>query len=122
MGIRYGGRSKGTPNKVTKDVREAFATFVEKGSDEFAAWLRSVAEGTKETYRDEDGNERERYVVQPNPARAFDMVMQAAEFTIPKLQRTEHTGDDNNPIVVEHNIDVFGQLLQNLKLQRQSKD
>ena len=122
MGYRRGGRSKGTPNKVTKDVRQTFAAFVDSGSDEFMLWLRKVADGVKETYIDDQGVERERYVIQPNPARAFDMVMQAAEYTTPKLARLEHSGNDENPVVIEHNVDVFGQLLQNLKMSRQAKE
>ena len=32
-----------------------------------------------------------------------------------------HSGDDENPVVVENNINVFGELLKNLKMQRQSE-
>ena len=34
--------------------------------------------------------------------------------------RVTHGGDDENPIVAEHNLNVFGDLLKALKLQRQS--
>jgi len=34
--------------------------------------------------------------------------------------RVTHGGDDDSPVVVEHNLNVFGDLLKALKLQRQS--
>jgi len=59
--------------------------------------------------------------VQPNPAKAFDMFQSVVEYHIPKLARTELTGSDTKPVVVEHNINVFGQLLENIKTARQSQ-
>jgi hypothetical protein len=41
------------------------------------------------------------------------------EYHVPKLARLEHTGSDTSPVVIEHNIDVFGELLKNIKLKRQ---
>jgi len=35
--------------------------------------------------------------------------------------RVTHGGDDDNPVVVEHNLNVFGDLLKAIKLQRQSE-
>jgi len=32
-----------------------------------------------------------------------------------------HSGDDVNPVVIENNMNVFGELLKNLKMQRQSE-
>ena len=34
--------------------------------------------------------------------------------------RVTHGGDDDSPVVIEHNLNVFGDLLKALKLQRQS--
>jgi hypothetical protein len=31
------------------------------------------------------------------------------------------TGSDEQPMVVEHNVNVFGELLKSIKLQRQSE-
>ena len=42
------------------------------------------------------------------------------EYHIPKLARTEHVGNDELPLVIEHNVNVFGELLKAVKLQRQS--
>ena len=35
--------------------------------------------------------------------------------------RVTHGGDDDSPVVVEHNLNVFGELLKAIKLQRQSE-
>ena len=35
--------------------------------------------------------------------------------------RVTHGGDDEAPVVVEHNLNVFGDLLKAIKLQRQSE-
>lgn len=40
---------------------------------------------------------------------------------VPDLARTEVAGDSDNPLQVEHYHDVFGELLKNLKMQRQSE-
>ena len=32
-----------------------------------------------------------------------------------------HAGDDVNPVVIENNLNVFGELLKNLKMQRQAE-
>ena len=33
-----------------------------------------------------------------------------------------HSGDDESPVVIENNMNVFGELLKNLKMQRQSEE
>lgn len=43
MGIRLGGRQKGTPNKVTKDVKELARAIFDK--DYWAARRQSIREG-----------------------------------------------------------------------------
>jgi len=35
--------------------------------------------------------------------------------------RVVHAGDDDNPVVVENNVNVFGELLKALKMQRQAE-
>ncbi len=42
MGVRLGGRAKGTPNKVTADVRKLILTAVEEmgGHARLIAWAR----------------------------------------------------------------------------------
>ena len=35
--------------------------------------------------------------------------------------RVTHSGDDQNPVVVEQNVSVFGELLKALKMARQAE-
>ncbi len=80
-GRKTGGRQKGSPNKATRDVREAFASLLERNAPKFDGWLNKV--GTED------------------PARALDLVAKLAEYHVPKLQRTEVTGLNGKPIVVQ---------------------
>jgi len=34
----------------------------------------------------------------------------------------EHSGSDTNPVVIEHNVNVFGELLKSIKMSRQAGD
>ena len=113
QGAKTGGRVAGTPNKATNEARHAIASFVDGNAHRLTGWLDKVAEGVQ----DADGA----YVVPPNPAKAFDMFQSVVEYHIPKLARQEHVGDDNKPLVMEHNVNVFGELLKSIKLQRQSE-
>jgi len=113
-GKKTGGRVAGTPNKASTEARQAIASFVDGNAHRLTGWLDKVAEGVKTP----DGAE---YVVPPNPAKAFDMFQSVVEYHIPKLARQEHVGDDNRPLVIEHNVSVFGELLKSIKMQRQSE-
>jgi hypothetical protein len=68
-GERRGGREKGTPNKVTKDIREAITQLLETCAPRMADWLERVAKD--------------------DPAKALDLALKAAEYAIPKLSRAE---------------------------------
>lgn len=121
-GKKYGGRVKGTPNKATADARQAIAQFVDGNAHRLTEWLDSVAEGVKTQEQDpETGEMTEKWVVPPNPAKTFDLFQSVVEYHVPKLARMEHVGDPENPMQVEHYHDVFGELLKNLKMQRQSE-
>ena len=113
QGAKTGGRVAGTPNKATNEARQAIASFVDGNAHRLTGWLDKVAEGVQ----DADGA----YVIPPNPAKAFDMFQSVVEYHIPKLARQEHVGDDNRPVVIEHNVDVFGELLKSIKLSRQAE-
>jgi hypothetical protein len=120
IGQKTGGRVAGTPNKATNEARQAIASFVDGNAHRLTEWLDQVANGVKVI--EMDGDEPvEKYVVPPNPAKAFDMFQSVVEYHIPKLARMEHSGSDTNPVVIEHNVDVFGELLKNIKLKRQSE-
>ena len=76
------GRKKGTPNRVTKAVREAIARLAESTVDQVAGWLTTVAAD--------------------DPAKALDLWLKMIEYHIPKLARTEMTGKDGGPMVTEY--------------------
>jgi hypothetical protein len=80
------GRPKGSPNRATADVRAAIATFAEGNAHKLQEWLDSVAEGS-------GGN-------RPDPAKAADLYLRAIEYHIPKLARTEVTGNNGGPVEI----------------------
>jgi len=114
------GRPAGSPNKATADARQAIASFVDGNAHRLTEWLDQVANGVKVLEMTDDGEPLEKYVVPPNPAKAFDMFQSVVEYHIPKLARMEHSGSDTNPVVIEHNVSVFGELLKSIKMSRQA--
>lgn len=73
-------RTKGSVNKSTEQVRRAVAELLEMSAPRMMGWLEKVASGDKG-----EG-------IKPDPGRAVDLVLKAAEYHIPKLARTEsHT-------------------------------
>jgi len=113
MANKGAGRPMGSPNKATTDARQAIGSFVDGNAHRLTSWLDKVAEGVQ----DDDGN----FIVPPNPAKAFDMFQSVVEYHVPKLARMEVSGNDKHPLVVEANLNVFGELLKNIKLRRQSE-
>jgi len=114
------GRPAGSPNKVTQDARQAIASFVDGNAYRLTEWLDQVANGVKVLEIDGD-QQVEKYIVPPNPAKAFDMFQSVVEYHVPKLARMEISGDDDKPLVIENNVTVFGELLKSIKLQRQAE-
>ena len=88
------GRPKGSPNKSTAMAREAIAQFVEGNAHKMQEWLEQVAIGVK--------NDDDKFIVLPNPEKAFGMLQSVMEYHLPKLARTEHTGDEDQPVKVIH--------------------
>jgi hypothetical protein len=84
------GRPKGSPNKSTAMAREAIAQFVEGNAPSMQKWLEQVAEGVK--------NDDDKFIVLPNPEKAFGMLQSVMEYHLPKLARSEHIGDETKPI------------------------
>ena len=82
---KTGGRVAGTPNKSTALAREAIARFVDGNSHKLQESLDEIAMNEK-----------------LGPKVAFDCFMQVAEYHVPKLARTEHTGDADQPVKVVH--------------------
>lgn len=75
------GRPAGSENKSTALAREAIARFVDGNSAKLEKWLDEIYEehGAKE---------------------AFNAFMATVEYHVPKLGRTEHTGEDGGPMKV----------------------
>jgi hypothetical protein len=81
------GRPKGSPNKVTQEFRDTVKQLLEDNAENVGIWLTQVAAGTEDS--------------KPDPKGALDMLSKLAEFASPKLARTEHAGDKENPIIVQ---------------------
>lgn len=72
------GRPKGLPNKATLQAREAIARMVDDTAPEFVQWMMDI----------------------DDPAKRCDVWLRAAEYHIPKLARTEVTGDGGGALVI----------------------
>lgn len=80
------GRKAGTPNKATRDVREAIAEFARANVDQMTDWLEAI----------------------PDPARRLDLYLRAIEYHIPKVSRTELTGADGGAVAFTGDVNLKG--------------
>jgi hypothetical protein len=94
------GRKKGVPNKATTAAREALAALLRENAGLFQEWLTSVAKGEKEPRMedgkpvlDEHGKPIMKWLRAPDPGYAMRLALDVAEFHIPRLARTEITGE-----------------------------
>lgn len=83
-GERRGGRKAGIPNKATTTAREAIARFVDGNTERLQGWLDEIAADDKH-----------------GPREAFRCLMDVMEYHVPKLARTELTGKDGGPVVIQ---------------------
>jgi hypothetical protein len=83
------GRVKGVPNKSTSTVREAIANLLERNGENMDSWLQMVAYGD------------ENLKVKAQPDRALEIMAKLSEYHIPKLARTEVTGDGGGPLSIK---------------------
>lgn len=67
------GRARGVPNKATREARAIFSALVEANAGKAQELFDRVAE--------------------KDPAKALELLTRLAEFVIPKLARTDLTGD-----------------------------
>jgi len=88
---KNGGRKAGVPNKVTQEARELVKQLLDANLPYLQSWIVSTAEGILD---DKTG----KYIVQPNPAKACEIVQNLIEYSVPKLARTEVVGDEAKPI------------------------
>ena len=72
------GRPKGSKNKNTSLIRIAYQKLTEDNLEAMSEWISRVAE--------------------EDPAKAFDLMIKLSEFIIPKLARTELTGQDGDDL------------------------
>jgi hypothetical protein len=80
--INKNGRPKGSPNKTTQEIRDAFQCFVEDNTDKLQDWLERVAE--------------------KNPAKAIELMSNLSEYILPKLSRTEVKAE----VKIEDEVDL----------------
>ncbi len=66
------------------------------------------------------GQFSDEYLVRPNPAKAFEMLMSVVEYRIPKLARTKLISTEVESNQSNENFNVFTELLRSIKAQRQA--
>ena len=76
--INREGRPKGIPNKTTKEIREAYQKLTEDNLENMSIWLGQVAADS--------------------PEKALDLMLKLSEYVIPRLARTEVTGQDGQDL------------------------
>jgi|SRR3972149_162388 len=74
------GRPKGVPNGITKEVREAFQQVFRSQIKNVNAWFRETSES--------------------KPEKALELLLSLGEYFVPKLSRTEITGEDGEKLAV----------------------
>jgi hypothetical protein len=79
-------RPLGSANKSTEQVRRAVSELLTMAAPKMIGWLQTVADGDPD--KDADGNTIG-WIVKPDPGKAVDLILKAAEYHIPKLARTE---------------------------------
>jgi hypothetical protein len=94
--MRPPGRPSGKPSGETERARRAVTALLQVAAPMMEKWLRSVADGDPENG------------VKPDPGKAIDLVLKAAEYHIPKLARTEMVGDPDKPMFMVNRIELVG--------------
>jgi hypothetical protein len=89
--LNRAGRKPGVPNKATQEAREAVKAILDNNLPFIQSWIQQTAEGIMD---DQTG----KWIVQPNPAKACEIVQNLVEYSVPKLARTEVVGDEKTPV------------------------
>ena len=76
--INRSGRPKGIPNKDNQKIKEAFQKLLETNLKNMSKWLIEVAED--------------------KPDKALELMAKMGEYFLPKLSRTEVTGNDGEDL------------------------
>jgi hypothetical protein len=77
--VKTGGKQKGSQNKATRDIKEAYRMLIEQNLDNLTGWLETIAA--------------------KDPEKAMKMLSDLSEYVIPKLARSEHTGADGKDLI-----------------------
>lgn len=72
------GRNHGAKNKVTQNIRKAYQDLVEGNLQNMSLWIANIAAD--------------------DPKQAMEIMIKLSEFVIPKLARTEVTGQDGDDL------------------------
>lgn len=72
-GKKFGGRKKGTKNKATEELREAYEMLLSGNIQNLTKWLEKVAE--------------------TNPAKALEIMATFTKYVMPSYSSTEIKGD-----------------------------
>lgn len=86
------GRTKGSTNKVTKEVREAYKDFVEGNLGKLQLWLEEC-----------------------DPKDRLEFMIKFSEYFIPKLARTEMTGKDGKEFSVGFTDEQAAKILEQIR-------
>jgi len=73
---KIGGKDKGTPNKSTAAIKEAYQKLIEDNLDNLTKWLETIAE--------------------KDPEKAIRILADLSEYVIPKLARTDLRSEDES--------------------------
>jgi len=95
-GKKFGGRKKGTPNKTTKEIKDAFQLIIDKNICNIDKWLNEVAH--------------------KNPEKAIGLILSISEFILPKINKVEFS-----EMVVDQYENMTEEEL-NLELEKLEKD
>lgn len=104
LGRKTGGRQRGVPNKLTSNAKASFlATFGHLEKD-IRRWIQETGDGFQAIHFLADGTQIP--YLEKNPGKSAELMIRMAEFHFPKLGRTEVTGKDGGPVVVDFGMDL----------------
>jgi hypothetical protein len=86
-GIKFGGREKGTPNKGTAELREAYIELLQNNISRVQELFDKVAEN--------------------NPQKALELLLKLSEFAIPKLRAIEVNNESEKPMYTSLDVRII---------------
>ena len=86
-GIKFGGREKGTPNKGTAELREAYTELLQNNISRVQELFDKVAEN--------------------NPQKALELLLKLSEFAIPKLRAIEVNNESEKQMYTSLDVRII---------------